>query len=137
MRGYGGEGRIRTTEGVCQQIYSLPRLTASVPPHGCTLIQRSPKNTRASGPSQAQNAPLAQKLNSERYLPIDKHRLLCYFWPHIRPGAVLEGLRSIRKNRPLIPPSTPPGPFCNSSVFEQRPTAIERSILLFRKEFLK
>ena len=27
----GGEGRIRTSEGVSQQIYSLPRLAASVP----------------------------------------------------------------------------------------------------------
>ena len=27
-----GEGRIRTYEGISQQIYSLPRLTASVPP---------------------------------------------------------------------------------------------------------
>ena len=29
----GGEGRIRTSEGMTQQIYSLPRLTASVPLH--------------------------------------------------------------------------------------------------------
>jgi len=28
-----GEGRIRTFEGASQQIYSLPRLTASVPLH--------------------------------------------------------------------------------------------------------
>ncbi len=28
---FGGQARIRTLEGVCQQIYSLPRLTASVP----------------------------------------------------------------------------------------------------------
>lgn len=28
---YGGPGRIRTYEGESQQIYSLPRLTASVP----------------------------------------------------------------------------------------------------------
>ena len=27
----GGEGRIRTSEGISQQIYSLPRLAASVP----------------------------------------------------------------------------------------------------------
>ena len=27
----GGQGRIRTFEGVSQQIYSLPRLTTSVP----------------------------------------------------------------------------------------------------------
>jgi hypothetical protein len=30
-RRVGGEGRIRTSEGVSQQIYSLPRLAASVP----------------------------------------------------------------------------------------------------------
>ena len=30
---FGGQARIRTLEGVCQQIYSLPRLTASVPTH--------------------------------------------------------------------------------------------------------
>ena len=30
---YGGEWRIRTTEGVSQQIYSLPRLTAPETPH--------------------------------------------------------------------------------------------------------
>ena len=30
-RARGGEGRIRTSEGVIQQIYSLPRLAASVP----------------------------------------------------------------------------------------------------------
>ena len=28
---YGGPGWTRTSEGECQQIYSLPRLTASVP----------------------------------------------------------------------------------------------------------
>ncbi len=32
-----GQGRIRTSEGVSQQIYSLPRLTTSVPTHyNCT-----------------------------------------------------------------------------------------------------
>ncbi len=30
---YGGPGRIRTFEGISQQIYSLSRLTASVPTH--------------------------------------------------------------------------------------------------------
>ena len=30
----GGEGWIRTTEGISQQIYSLPRLATSVPLHG-------------------------------------------------------------------------------------------------------
>ncbi len=30
----GGWGRVRTFEGECQQIYSLPRLTTSVPTHG-------------------------------------------------------------------------------------------------------
>lgn len=29
----GGPARICTLEGVCQQIYSLPRLTTSVPTH--------------------------------------------------------------------------------------------------------
>ena len=30
---HGGEGRIRTYEGISQQIYSLPRLTTSLPLH--------------------------------------------------------------------------------------------------------
>ena len=33
----GGPGRIRTAEGESQQIYSLPRLTTSVPTHKKTL----------------------------------------------------------------------------------------------------
>ncbi len=32
-----GWGRIRTSEGMCQQIYSLPRLTASVPTQNCKI----------------------------------------------------------------------------------------------------
>src|SRR4029450_4711547 len=45
----GGEGRIRTSEGVIQQIYSLPRLAASVP-----LRSKSAHASTASGlPSQA------------------------------------------------------------------------------------
>ena len=45
----GGEGRIRTSEGVIQQIYSLPRLAASVP-----LRLKSAHASPASGlPSQA------------------------------------------------------------------------------------
>ncbi len=36
----GGQGGIRTPEGECQQIYSLPRLTASVPTHGAVARSR-------------------------------------------------------------------------------------------------
>lgn len=32
----GGQGRIRTAEGVCQWIYSPPHLTTLVPAHGAT-----------------------------------------------------------------------------------------------------
>src|SRR5688572_1932451 len=41
----GGEGRIRTSEGNSQQIYSLPRLAASVPLRGSArhrLAERTP-----------------------------------------------------------------------------------------------
>ncbi len=37
----GGEWRIRTTEGVSQQIYSLPRLTAPETPHAPFLSARN------------------------------------------------------------------------------------------------
>ena len=36
----GGEGWIRTSEGASQQIYSLPRLTASVPLHITFLVSQ-------------------------------------------------------------------------------------------------
>ena len=39
-RALGGEGRIRTSEGMIQQIYSLPRLAASVPLLVCVFAER-------------------------------------------------------------------------------------------------
>ena len=41
-RGRGsGQGRIRTAEGVCQLIYSQPRLSTSVPAQARLLVNRS------------------------------------------------------------------------------------------------
>ena len=54
----GGEGRIRTSEGMSQQIYSLPRLAASVP-----LRLKSAHASLASGlPSQASRTRNAHNL---------------------------------------------------------------------------
>ena len=47
---FGGGWRIRTTEGMSQQIYSLPQLTALVTPRPI-----GQKNTRREVDSQGQN----------------------------------------------------------------------------------
>ena len=63
LRLHGGEGRIRTSEGVSQQIYSLPRLAASVP-----LRARACAREKAYGQPipfpRATRAALAERLDS-------------------------------------------------------------------------
>ena len=39
----GGPGWTRTSEGISQQIYSLPRLTASVPTHSDVKYHELPR----------------------------------------------------------------------------------------------
>ena len=55
----GGEGRIRTSEGKSQQIYSLPRLTASVPLHMPTRVGNAAQTHESVGsPAPARSAPV-------------------------------------------------------------------------------
>lgn len=42
----GGPGGIRTPEGICQQVYSLPRLTASVQTHTINTNWSDPEQCR-------------------------------------------------------------------------------------------
>ena len=49
---FGGEWRIRTTEGISQQIYSLPHLTALVTPHN--FRDQAGENTGRVRASQAE-----------------------------------------------------------------------------------
>jgi hypothetical protein len=58
----GGERRIRTTEGISQQIYSLPRLTASVSPHA--IQYQSTNYTGIAERSQAQKSSLNRLIGS-------------------------------------------------------------------------
>ncbi len=55
LEGHGGQDWIRTSEGVCQRIYSPPRLATSVPTHesagGFVLLERvlAPRNRLLHG----------------------------------------------------------------------------------------
>ncbi len=72
----GGESRIRTYEGVSQQIYSLPPLAAWVSP----LIPTTRSQWTDSNPRPADYKSAA--LPAELHWPVQlkKERLLTHFW---------------------------------------------------------
>ena len=83
-RTIGGEGRIRTSEGNSQQIYSLPRLAASVPLReartGVAYDRATSRSNpySSSAPSRSCNAHGASTNRTSRgdsYRPPQPHRL--------------------------------------------------------------
>ncbi len=108
----GGQGGIRTPEGECQQIYSLPRLTASVPTHGAVARSRQAEPGPAvPETATTHNAALLPPLQPLRgveprtySLPLTWFRLFGSIKPNITHKNVVRRVTACWSGRPV--PST-------------------------------
>ncbi len=82
-----GESRIRTYEGVRQQIYSLPQLATLVSPHFSLKIQKTYVKNRADGGIRTPD----QLITNQLLWPTELHRQ--YFKVHVKRVSFRLGLQ--------------------------------------------